>query len=352
MTDDSLLPLPTEYGPLLEELKEQIRTAQVRAVVAVNRELVLLYWGLGKRILAAQSDQGWGTKVIERLSRDLAHAFPDMKGFSPRNLKYMRAFAAAWPDEPIVQQVVAQIPWGHNVVLLDRLKTPEERLWYARQTTQYGWSRSVLAIQIETRLHSRQGKALTNFERTLPPPHSDLAREITKDPYNFEFLTLRHEAEERELEAALLTHLQRFLLELGVGFAFLGRQYRLEVAGDEFFLDLLFYHVRLHCYVVIELKAGTFKPEYAGKLNFYLSAADDLLRTEGDAPTIGLLLCRTKNELVVEYALRNLSSPIGVSSYELLESLPAELRSSFPTVEELEAELQLELVERPGEPDS
>jgi predicted nuclease of restriction endonuclease-like (RecB) superfamily len=273
-----------------------------------------------------------------------------MKGFSPRNLKYMRAFAAAWPEEPIVQQVVAQIPWGHNVVLLDRLKTPEERLWYARQTTECGWSRSVLAIQIETRLHSRQGKALTNFERTLPPPQSDLAREITKDPYNFEFLTLRGEAEERELEAALLAHLQRFLLELGVGFAFLGRQYRLEVAGDEFFLDLLFYHVRLHCYVVIELKAGTFKPEYAGKLNFYLSAADDLLRAEGDAPTIGLLLCRTKNELVVEYALRNLSSPIGVSSYELLESLPAELRSSFPTVEELEAELQL--AERPGEPDS
>jgi len=338
MTDGPLL--PAEYGSLLEELKERIRAAQIQAVVAVNRELVLLYWGIGKQILASQADRGWGARVIERLARDLRREFPDQKGFSPRNLKYMRAFAAAWPDEPIVQQAVAQIPWGHNLVLLDRLKTPEERLWYAQRAFQYGWSRSVLAIQIETRLHARQGQALTNFERTLPHPQSDLAREITKDPYNFEFLTLRDGAEERELEAALLTHLQRFLLELGVGFAFLGRQHRLEVAGEEFFLDLLFYHVRLHCYVVVELKAGVFQPEYTGKLNFYLAAVDEQLRMEGDAPTIGLLLCRTKNRLVVEYALRNLSSPIGVSSYELLESLPTEFRSSFPTVEELEAELQ------------
>lgn len=265
-----------------------------------------------------------------------------MRGLSPRNLKYMRAFADAWPDEAIVQQVVAQIPWGHNVVLLDRLQTSEERLWYARRVSEYGWSRNVLSIQIDTRLHARQGQALTNFQRTLPPLQSDLAREITKDPYNFEFLTLRDEAAERELEAALLTHLQRFLLELGVGFAFVGRQHRLVVDGEEFFLDLLFYHVRLHCYVVIELKTGRFKPEYAGQLNFYLTAVDEQLRTEEDAPTIGLLLCRTKSQLVVEYALRNLSSPIGVSSYELQESLPAELRSSFPTVAEMEAELQPE----------
>lgn len=338
MTEDSLS-LPAEYGPLLEELKERIRTAQVRAALSVNRELVLLYWTIGMQILAAQSDQGWGAKVIDRLSRDLGHAFPGMKGFSPRNLKYMRAFAAAWPDEPIVQQVVAQIPWGHNLRLLESLADPESRLWYAEQTLKNGWSRNVLALQIESRLHERLGQAPTNFAATLPAPQSDLARQLLKDPYHFDFLSLGREAEEREIEQALVEQIRQFLLELGVGFAFVGQQYRLEVAGEEFFLDLLFYHIRLHCYVVLELKARAFKPEDAGKLNFYLSAVDDLLRTAGDAPSIGLLLCKTKNQVLAEYALRDLNKPMGVSTYQLTDSLPEKVRTELPSIEELEQEL-------------
>lgn len=331
--------LPTTYGSFLEDLKERIRAAQVRAAVSVNRELVLLYWNVGRRILAAQEAEGWGTGVVRKLSTDLSAAFPDMRGFSPRNLKYMRAFAQAWPEEAIVQQVVAQIPWGHNVRLLDRLDSSEERLWYARGTIEYGWSRNVLELHISTRLHARQGQAATNFERTLPAPQSDLARQLLKDPYNFGFLSLEQEAQEREIETTLVKHIRQFLLELGVGFAFVGSQYRLEVAGEEFFLDLLFYHLKLRCYVVIELKAGSFKPEYAGKLNFYLAAADDLLRHPDDAPSIGILLCKAKNEVVVEYALRNVSTPIGVSTYQLTNSLPEEIRTALPTVEELEHEL-------------
>ena len=339
MTDNSQLLLPSEYGPLLEELKEQIRAAQIRAAVSVNRELVFLYWQIGRRILELQQSRSWGAHVIPKLSADLLRAFPGMKGFSPRNLKYMRAFAAAWSDEPIVQQVVAQIPWGHNVRLLDRLNTAEERLWYARQTMEFGWSRSVLELHIETRLHLRQGQAATNFGRTLPPTQSDLARQLLKDPYNFDFLNLGQEAEEREIESALIEHIRRFLLELGVGFAFVGSQYRLEVGGEEFFIDLLFYHLKLRCYVVIELKAGAFKPEYTGKLNFYLAAVDDLLRHPDDAASIGLLLCKAKNQVVVEYSLRNLATPIGVSSYQLTESLPDEIRASLPTIAALEQEL-------------
>ena len=339
MTDDPLHPLSAEYGPLLEELKERIRTAQVRAAVSVNGELVLLYWGIGKRILAAQAEQGWGAQVVRKLSQDLTAAFPGMKGFSPRNLDYMRAFARAWPDEAFVQQAAAKLPWFHNCLILDRVKTPELRVWYVQQTLANGWSRNVLAMQIQTRLHERQGAAATNFAATLPAPQSDLARNLLKDPYNFDFLSLGQEAQEREIEHALVEHVRAFLLELGVGFAFLGSQYRLEVAGEEFYLDLLFYHVRLHCYVVIELKGGSFKPEYAGKLNFYLSAVDDLLRTEGDAPSIGLLLCREKNRVLAEYALRDMSKPIGVSSYELTAHLPQEIRTALPTIEELEQEL-------------
>lgn len=339
MTDETRLSLPPEYGPFLEEIKKRIRTAQVRAAVSVNQELVLLYWSIGKRILAAQEAQGWGSHVVRRLSADLSAAFPGMKGFSPRNLDYMLAFARAWPDEPILQQVVAKLPWGHNLRLIESIDDPQTRLWYAEQSLQNGWSRNILALQIKSRLHERQGAAPTNFAATLPAPQSDLAANLLKDPYNFDFLSLGREAHEREIESALLEHLRRFLLELGVGFAFLGSQYRLEVAGEEFFLDLLFYHVRLHCYVVIELKAGRFKPEDAGKLNFYLSAVDDLLRTEGDAPTIGLLLCQEKNRVLAEYALRDMSKPIGVSSYELTSSLPQEIRTALPTIEELEQEL-------------
>lgn len=339
MTDEPRLALPPEYGLFLEELKDRIRTAQVRAAVSVNRELVLLYWQIGQRIRAAQATRGWGAQVIRKLSADLTHAFPGTKGFSRRNLNYMRALAEAWPDESIVQQVVAQIPWGHNVRLLDRLNTPEERLWYARQAIEYGWSRNVLELHIETRLYERQGQAATNFARTLPAPQSDLARQLLKDPYKLEFLALREEAEEREIEAALMAHLRRFLLELGVGFAFVGQRYRLEIGGEDFYLDLLFYHLRLRCYFIIELKAGAFKPEYAGKLNFYLAAVDDLLRHPDDQPSIGLLLCKTKNQVVVEYSLKKMAAPLGVSSYELMAHLPEQIRTALPSIEELEQEL-------------
>lgn len=337
--DEPRAELPNDYAPFLEELKERIRTAQIRAALSVNQELVLLYWGLGRSILTAQKAEGWGTRVVQRLSEDLSSAFPEMKGFSRRNLDYMRAFARAWPDEPIVQQLVAKLPWGHNVRLLDAVDNPRVRHWYAEQALENGWSRNVLMLQIKSKLYERLGAAPTNFAATLPKPQSDLAANLLKDPYNFDFLGLGKEAHEREIETALVAHVRRFLLELGVGFAFLGSQYHLEVGGEDFYLDLLFYHVRLHCYVVIELKAGRFQPEYAGKLNFYLSVVDDLLRTEGDAPTIGILLCQQKNGVLVEYALRDLNKPLGVSSYELTSSLPPEIRTALPTIEELEREL-------------
>lgn len=331
--------LAPEYGPLLDDLKARIRTAQIRAALSVNRELVLLYWGIGRRILDAQRTEGWGAQVIDRLAVDLRSAFPDMKGFSPRNVKYMRAFAEAWPEEPIVQQVVAQIPWGHNVRLLDKLTNPDERLWYARATVEHGWSRNHLVIQIESRLYERQGKALTNFERAFPATQSDLARQILKDPYNFEFLTLDGDAAERELEKGLVDHIRKFLLELGAGFAFVGSQYPLEVGGDDYFIDLLFYHLKLRCYVVIELKTGKFKPEYAGKLNFYLAVVDDLLRHSDDKPTIGLILCKDRNRVAAEYALRGTASPMGVAEYRITEALPEGLLHSLPTVEQIEREL-------------
>jgi len=332
--------LPSGYDELLQDIKNRVKTSRIRAALAVNRELVLLYWGIGRDILKRQSEQGWGAKVIERLAADLRHEFPDMTGLSARNLKYMRAFAEAWPDEAIVQQVVAQIPWGHNVRLLDYVKTSDERLWYAKAVTEYGWSRNVLVHQIESGLYKRQGKATTNFEKALPSPQSDLARELLKDPYDFEFLTLQRDAEERALEKGLITHIRQFLLELGAGFSFLGSQYHLEIGGQDFYIDLLFYHVKLRCYVVIELKTGAFKPEYAGKLNFYLAAVDDMLRHPDDAPTIGILLCKQKGEKVIaEYALRGMSAPIGVSEYKVTEVLPELLKNSLPTIEQLEIEL-------------
>lgn len=331
--------IPAGYAELLAEVKERVRTARVRAALAVNRELIVLYWQIGRGILERQQTEGWGARVIDRLSEDLRQEFPEMKGFSPRSLKYMRALAEAWPDEAIVQQVVAQIPWGHNRILLDRVKEPSVRAWYVHAAIEHGWSRAVLDLQIESRLHERHGQAISNFARTLPEPQSDLAQQLLKDPYTFDFLTLHDGAVERDLERGLIEHLQAFMVELGVGFAFLGRQYHLAVGSEDYYLDLLFYHVRLHCYVVIELKMGPFKPEYAGKLNFYLSAVDDLLRRSGDEPTIGLLLCRGKDGLVVEYALRDIGKPIGVSDFQVTDVLPAELRGSLPTVEQLEAEL-------------
>lgn len=332
-------PSTQSYAALLISIKERIQTAQVRAAVAVNQELVLLYWGIGKEILARQKAEGWGTKVIERLAKDLCSAFPQMKGLSRTNLLYMRAFSEAWPEEAIVQQVVGQIPWGHNVRLLDLVKDREQRLWYARAAIEHGWSRNVLVIQIEAELYGRQGRAITNFTKALPAPHSDLAQQLLKDPYNFDFLTLSKDADEREVETGLVAHIQKFLLELGTGFAFVGRQYPLAIAGDDYRLDLLFYHLKLRCFVVIDLKTGPFKPEYAGKMNFYLAAVDDILKHPSDNPTIGLILCKGKKELVVEYALRNTATPMGIAEFRHLEKLPAELKGSLPTIEEIEAEL-------------
>lgn len=337
--DDQFLAIPTEYGPFLEDLKSRIRSAQVRAAVAVNSELVTLYWNIGRQILAAQQAEGWGTKVVDRLSTDLRREFPEIKGFSPTNLRYMRSFAEAWPDEPIFQQLAGKLPWFHHCILIDKVKDMETRLWYTDQAITNGWSRNVLSLHIKSRLHERQGAAPTNFAERLPSPQSDLAQNILKDPYNFDFLGLGKEAHEREIEKALVVHVQKFLLELGIGFAFVGSQYHIEVAGEDFYIDLLFYHVRLHCYVVVELKAGKFSPASAGQLNFYLSAVDDLLRTEGDAPSIGLILCQDKNRVLAEYALRDLNKPIGVSSYQLADSIPDPIRTALPTIEQLESEL-------------
>ncbi|WP_353076130.1 PDDEXK nuclease domain-containing protein [Stenotrophomonas sepilia] len=341
MTDEpsSLIPVPQGYSDWLSELKGRIHTAQQRAVLAVNRELVELYWQIGRDILARQAEQGWGAKVIERLAHDLRAAFPDMKGFSPRNLKYMRAFAEAWPDAEIVQQAAAQLPWGHNLVLLDRLKAPMERLAYAHAAIEYGWSRNMLNIHIETRLLERTGKAITNFDQRLPAPQSDLAIESLKDPYRFDFLGLGEEAQEREIEKALVQHVTDFLLELGAGFAFVGRQVLLDVGGEEFFIDLLFYHLKLRCYVVIELKAGRFKPEHLGQLGFYLTAVDRQVKHAQDNPSIGLLLCKSKNKVVAEYALGDKSQPMGIAEYKLVESLPKELQTSLPSIEQIEREL-------------
>jgi predicted nuclease of restriction endonuclease-like (RecB) superfamily len=336
----SLIPPPAGYADWLTELKGRIHTAQQRSTLAVNRELVLLYWQIGRDILARQVAQGWGAKVIERLAHDLRAAFPEMKGFSRANLMYMRAFADAWPDAAIVQQAVGQLPWGHNLVLLSKLKHQAERLAYAQSAIQNGWSRNMLNIHIETRLLERSGTAVTNFDVSLPKPQSDLARESLKDPYRLDFLGLGKEAGEREIENALVKHVTEFLLELGAGFAFVGRQVLLDVGGDEFFIDLLFYHLKLRCYVVIELKGGKFKPEHLGQLGFYLTAVDRQVKHATDNPTIGLLLCKSKNKIVAEYALGDKSQPMGVAEYKLLESLPAELQTSLPSIEQIERELQ------------
>lgn len=341
LSSKSAAALPTGYGPLLADLKARVRAAQVRAALAVNRELVLLYWHIGRKILHCQQAEGWGAKVVERLARDLRAEFPEMRGLSRSNLLSMRAFAEAYPDDTIVQQLVGQLPWGHNVLLLTKLKDAGQREWYARQTLVQGWSRAVLTVQIETRAHARAGKALTNFRRTLPPPQSDLAQQALKDPYTFDFLTLSAATRERDLEKGLVGHIQKFLLELGVGFAFVGRQVHVEVGGEDYYLDLLFYHLTLRCFVVIDLKMEPFRPEFAGKMNFYLSAVDDRMRRPDDQPTIGLLLCKDKHQLTVEYALRDLAKPIGVSEWKtrLVESLPKQLRGALPSAKDFEKKL-------------
>jgi predicted nuclease of restriction endonuclease-like (RecB) superfamily len=358
--------LPVGYAKLLGNLKARVRAAQLRAAVSVNRELIRLYWDIGKIIVEAQKTKGYGKQVVERLAEDLQKEFPGTAGFSPQNVWFMRSFYLAWLAMPqklsqavresktaILSQPVRELaasappapilelPWGHNRLLLTKLETPAIRLWYAHKAIEHGWSRAVLTHHIETHLHKREGRAVTNFQRTLPPPQSDLAEQTLKDPYNFDFLTIRSDAHERDLEQGLLDHIQKFLLELGVGFAFVGRQYHMEISGQDYYLDLLFYHLRLRCYVVIDLKIKAFEPEFAGKMNFYLSAVDDQLRHADDKPSIGLLLCKERDQLTVEYALRDLKKPIGVAQWQtkLVESLPRNLKGSLPTVAEIEAEL-------------
>lgn len=348
--------LARDLSRLVADVKQLVNHAQLRAAQAANAELVRLYWRIGMLIDRRQEEEGWGAAVLPRLAASLQSELPEAKGYSERNLKLMVQFAHEYPEafdqsELIGQQAVAQlpaakgqpsvaqIPWGHNVLLMQRVKDRETRRWYVEATIANGWSRDVLATMIKSEAHLRQGRAVTNFDQALASPQSDLAKQSLKDPYVFDFLSLTVPFRERELEANLLRQLEKFLLELGQGFAFVGRQVELQVGGSSYFVDLLFYHLKLRCFVVIELKVGEFLPEHAGKMNFYLNAVDDQLRHEQDAPSIGLILCQERDHLVAEYALRGVAKPIGVSEYELTRALPKTLQSALPTVEEIEAKL-------------
>lgn len=356
-----------DYARVLKDIKTRIRTAQVKAAFAANQEMLILYWDVGRMIEERQKQAGWGAAVIPRLSRDIRNEMPEVKGFSERNIGRMIAFyreypalkttipplpVAELPDAPIlptalakfeataiVQPLVAQLPWAHNVLLMEKVRDLAVRKWYMQSTLQQGWSHDVLALMIDGRTHERQGKAITNFADRLPPVQSDLARQLIKDPFIFDFMTLEEPFHERELETSLVRHLEKFLIELGQGFAFVGRQVHLDVGEQDFYIDLLFYHLRLRCFVVIELKKGAFKAEYAGKLNFYLNVVDDKLRHPSDSPSIGLVLCQDENRLVAEYALKGVDKAIGVSQYQLTRALPKEFRSSLPSVAEIEMEL-------------
>ena len=333
--------MPGWYDELFGRVRLLVSEGRRRAVSAATQQLVLTYWHVGQEILDRQGREGYGTRVIDRLSADLGRAFPGVKGFSSRNLKYMRAFAFAWPDREVVQGPLAQLPWYHQVALIEKLHDPASRLWYAQKSLEHGWSRTILVVQIESRLRERTGRALTNFADTLPPETSDMVQQATKDPYLFDFLGVTEPVLEHELEQKLMEHVTEFLLELGQGFALLGRQVRLTLGGDEFFCDLLFYHARLHRYVVIELKGGAFRAESLGQLGLYITAVDRHLVRDGDGPTVGLLLCKTKNDVVAEYALSSQKAPIGVAEWatRLTDSLPPELASDLPSIETLEAEL-------------
>ena len=330
-----------EYLAIVEQVKWEIKTAQYQASVHVNTELILLYHSIGTVI---NEHKAWGNKFIENLAADIRREFPASKGYSVRNLKYMAKFAQTYPDREFVQQVVAQIPWGHNLVLLDKVSEPEERRWYLATCQKNGWSRSVLIHQIESGLYQRQGLAdkVSNFERRLPSPQSELAVQTMKDPYIFDFIPFQEDMVERDIEQALVRDVTKLLLELGTGFAFLGNQYHLNVGGDDFYIDLLFYNLNLRCYVVIELKTGEFKPEYAGQLNFYLSAVDGILKQEQDNPSIGLLLCKSKNDLVAEYSLKDMSKPIGVSAYQVTSNLPEELGKQLPSIEDIQKRITVQ----------
>jgi predicted nuclease of restriction endonuclease-like (RecB) superfamily len=372
----------TLYSDLLADIKMRIRRAQNRAVMSANAEMIRMYWDIGHMVAKRQGLEGWGKGLLRRLAVDLKDELPEIKGFSERNLQLMIQFQREYPDlfkisqrlvaelpdtslpgkiqlqpgtefDPndsaqsaqgseetqIVQRVVAQLPWAHNVILIQKLKDLPTRFWYARQAIVQGWSRDTLAVMIKSNAHKRQGAAVTNFDMRLPEPHAKLARDTLKDPYIFDFLALDKPFRERELEAGLVKHLERFLLELGAGFAFVGRQVHLDVAEEDFYIDLLFYHLKLRSFVVVDLKIGPFKPEYAGKINFYCNVVDDKYRHATDNPTIGLILCQDKKRVLAEYALRGLDKPIGISEYELTRALPDNLKSALPTIEEIEAEL-------------
>ena len=328
----------TDYLATIQEIKAEIKKAQYQATVKVNNELLLLYYHIGQAI---NRHKVWGNKFIENLSRDLRLEYPDAKGYSVRNLKYMAKFAETYPDKEFVQQVVAQIPWGHNVVIMDKVPTEEERAWYLGECAKNGWSRNVLVHQIESNLYARQATAgkISNFENRLPAPQSEMATQMMKDPYIFDFIPFKADMLERDIENAMVAEVTKLLLELGAGFAFLGNQYHLNVGGEDFYLDLLFYNLKLRCYVVIELKTGDFKPEYAGKLNFYLTAVDNILKTEQDAPTIGLLLCKSKNDLIAEYALQDINKPIGVSEYRITDEIPEKFRQQLPSIEDIKSRI-------------
>ncbi|GFR26428.1 putative nuclease YhcG [Trichonephila clavata] len=328
-----------EYTEFLEQLKEQIATSRYKAALVVNSKLIVLYHHIGTEILKRQKEHGWGAKIIDQLSKDLRSAFPEMKGFSPRNLKYMRKFAEEYSDIEFVQEPLAQLTWYHNVTLLEKIESRETRLFYIKEAIEHGWSRNIMVMQIELGLHKRQGKAITNFKEKLPSPQSDLAHYTLKDPYIFDFLSIGKDAHEREVEKGLVGHVEKFLLELGEGFAFVGRQFHLDVGNKDFYIDLLFYHLKLRCFIVIELKDKDFKPEYAGKMNFYLSAVDDLLKHSTDQPSIGLILCKSKDDVLAKYTLKDINKPIGLAEYQITENLPEEVKTALPTIEELEAEL-------------
>ena len=345
-----------EYKGWLREIKEKIKGAQIRAALSANRELLDFYYDLGRMI--TEKDSVWGSKFLERLSLDLKKEFSQMQGFSVTNLKYCRLFYKYFSispragdelnkvDKSELYKSVSRIPWGHVKLLINKIKDHDEALFYINQTIENGWSRDVLALMIKSDLFNRSGKAVNNFKNTLPEPISDLAEQTLKDPYVFDFMTMTKPYIERDIENQLIDNISKFLLELGKGFAFVGRQYHLKVGESDYYIDLLFYHIKLKCYVVIELKNIKFIPEYAGKLNFYLSAVDSYVKGSDDNPTIGILLCRDKNNIETEFALRNIGKPMGVSEFEILEKLPENLRSSLPTVEEIEAELQKQLEEK------
>ena len=328
-----------QYLSIIESIKNEICNSQFKAAVSVNRELIMLYYNIG---LIINEHKIWGNKFIENLARDIKLEFPNATGYSVRNLKYMAKFALEYPDREFVQQIVAQIPWGHNVVLLDKIAEASKRNWYIEQCLKNGWSRNVLIHQIESGLYERQAiaKKISNFENRLPAPQSELAVQTIKDPYIFDFIPFKEDMLERDIESALVREITSLLLELGTGFAFLGNQYHLNVGGDDFYIDLLFYNLNLRSYVVIELKTGDFKPEYAGQLNFYLSAVDGILKKDTDNPSIGLLLCKSKNNLVAEYSLKDMSKPIGISEYKITNNLPEELEKQLPSIEDIQKRIK------------